>query len=382
MALCCIGMQAKDTVEVWHKAVPMPRQMARPSGYFMYPTPQVNTDKKTGKTSAEWMSTENNSWHENIGPVKKVPTVADIRDIFPDMPSAPRNLPQSKYSAVMWQLEEGTDETVLHCYLKMPADEVTNIWLANQETVILDKETGTIYQSRRTVPAECYDKVFSVKAETGTILDFQIFFPKLAEDTREIAIYGVPAWYMRGLDVTLPSGMSFTGKTQDRVPQFHTPKLVKEAQDYDKNNHQSWSVYTDPHLISPVKDGTYALWLTDSATYLAEACEMNWKREYFGRGGNSVLIDSNGHQYKHKTVLNYPDDNIFWMEGYAGDYFTVVQVFEPLPLFIDKVTFVVPEGEPFSAWGANWSGKVLELDVQQLRNNQKLFEYKPRKVVK
>ena len=37
--------------------------------------------------------------------------------------------------------EEG-DETVLHCYLWMPRDVLTNIWLASEETAILEKETG------------------------------------------------------------------------------------------------------------------------------------------------------------------------------------------------------------------------------------------------
>ena len=48
----------------------------------------------------------------------------------------------------------------------------------------------------------------------------------------------------------------------------------------------------------------------------------------------------------------------------------------------ESVTLIVPEGEPFAMWGANWSGKVLSLNIKELRNNQKLFEYHPRVVVK
>ena len=42
---------------------------------------------------------------------------------------------------------------------------------------------------------------------------------------------------------------------------------------------------------------------------------------------------------------------------------------------------VVPEGEPFAMWGASWSGQVVSLNIKELRENQKLFEYHPRKVV-
>ena len=56
-------------------------------------------------------------------------------------------------------------------------------------------------------------------------------------------------------------------------------------------------------------------------------------------------------------------------------------VFDPLPVELTKVTYIVPEGEPFNAWGANWSGCVLSLDIRQLRDNQQLFNYQPRIIV-
>ena len=75
-------------------------------------------------------------------------------------------------------------------------------------------------------------------------------------------------------------------------------------------------------------------------------------------------------------------DELFFMKGMAGDYVAYVLVFDPLPLDVSNVTYIEPAGEPFSAWGANWSGCVLPLNVQLLRDNQKLFEYQPRKIVK
>ena len=70
------------------------------------------------------------------------------------------------------------------------------------------------------------------------------------------------------------------------------------------------------------------------------------------------------------------------MKGNAGDYVAYVIVFDPLPLDVTDITYIVPEGEPFSAWGANWSGCVLPLNVRQLRDNQKLFNYYPRIIIR
>ena len=57
--------------------------------------------------------------------------------------------------------------------------------------------------------------------------------------------------------------------------------------------------------------------------------------------------------------------------------------FDPLPLDVSTITYVEPDGEPFNAWGANWTGSVKpDISVQELRDNQRLFEYYPRVVVK
>ena len=126
-----------------------------------------------------------------------------------------------------------------------------------------------------------------------------------------------------------------------------------------------------------------ALWRTPETTFLAIATEQNWLREYYGRGGNTVLLDERGHQYKCKGVMGYPNNDMFWVEGYSGDYFAIVLMFEPLPLNVGTLTYISPEGEPFEMWGADWEGEVIpNLEVSQLRKNQKLFDYRPRVVVK
>ena len=375
MAIACLTTQAQTkNVKV----------LAKCRNVFFTSYPEVTVDDKTRKKTMVWHDTENNSWHENMGFVKNVPTTTiDIETYFPQFSGVNEGRP---LSPIVWQLTEENDETVLHCYFRMPADIVENFWLCSDECVILDKETGTIYQSRRCVP-DCYGKVFSIKKKEGTVLDFQIFFPKLPETTKEICIYGVPNWYMQGQDVYLDYKLFMRDleaniRYFDEMMPIHKAHLVSEAVNYDKDNHKSWAVYNDAHLIKPVKKGTYAIWRTEEATYLAEACEMNWMREYFGRGGDNILIDQSGHQYKCKEVLGYPNDKLFWVEGYSGDYFAIVMVFEPIPLYLENITYIEPEGEPFAMWGANWEGKVLSFNIKELLDNQKLFKYHPRVVVK
>ena len=169
LTIVCLSIQAQTT---WHQAKPMQTQtkkqdvkqnvkfLAKCDAYFMAAVPEATIDKKTKKKTVVWKDTENNSWHEDMGFVKNVPTIDDLESIFPNF-----HMPEGQpYLPVVWQLTEENDETVLHCYFRMPADIVKNMWLCSDECVILDKETGTIYQSRRTNP-DCYGKVFSVKAK-------------------------------------------------------------------------------------------------------------------------------------------------------------------------------------------------------------------------
>ena len=377
MAVACLTMQAqkKDVIV-----------LASSSGYWV-PKPSVTTDEKTKMTIAFWPRTEKDDWFEPSGLwVENVPTIEKDEEQFSDMAFEEAEIQDVLYTPMPWRLTEENGETVLHCYFQMPADIVDNFWLTDEEGCLLDKETGISYRARRTEP-DCYYKRFGIKGKKGSVLDFKIFFPKLPATTKEIAIYGVPNWRLRGQNVKLnrqPSGLVFHGTANyyDNVPEFHHPTQIVEAKNYDKDNFYTWSEYTDAHLIKPIPEGTMAMWLTPEATYVAVSTELNWHREYFGRGGNNFLIDNSGHQYKCKGVLDYPDDTLFWVQGYSGDYFAIVLIFEPLPLNLDTITYIVPEGEPFKANFANWSGEVkANLSIRELRDNQKLFKYFPRQIV-
>lgn len=347
--------------------------------------PEVKTDMQTNKTTVAWYQT-NMAWIKDYCVVENVATEKDILKIFPEI----INMPQDEHSYVpmSWRLTSENNETVMHCYFQMPADEVTDMWLASEETCIVDQKTGAQYRIRRTEP-DTYRKHFTVKAKKGDVIDLKVFFAPLAETTKEVRIYGLPNWGMMGAPVTVRQQVFGIWKPldYDTIPQLRKPVVEKEhmSEDkpYDKQNWNTWKVMTDAHLIKPLKDETMAIWCTPEATYLAIGYEQNWTTEYWSFGHDIKLLDNARRQYKIREAHGLPLDELFFMRGNAGDYVAYMLVFDPLPLDVSTITYIEPAGEPFNAWGADWTGCVKpNLSIQQLRENQKLFNYYPRIVVK
>ena len=278
------------------------------------------------------------------------------------------------FSGRHYELRNEGEHTVLHLYIYAPADTMKNFWLASDETAIVDLKTGKNYRAIRTVP-DCFGKYFTFKCKRGTLLDFQIYFPKLPRSTTEIAIYGVPYLDMNGERLTL-NQKNKKRPLYDDKPQYHAPKLAKEeSKEYDSMMERSWAVYNDVHLIKPVEEGTMALWRTPDATYVAYAYEQNWTREQFGSSHDLRLIDDHHFAYKVKDVLEFPADHNFWIEGYSGDCVAIIYVFEPISTDIEEVYFKIGKY-------ANPKAKIRVFSIEELRDNQALFEYKERQIVK
>ena len=376
LALFCINLQAQAEEVELVKCGPYIQSI---------PTPGL---KK--KATLYWPSTENGWIKDSIQFNKVAVENGFFTNLFKES-YVKEYADKEDMTVLAWRLTDNGSETVLHCYFPMKTDQVSNLWLASSETSIVDRETGVQYRAKRTEP-DCMRKHFAVKGKAGEVLDLQIFFPRLPEEVRKISIYGVPNWYLRGTNIYTISRSTATCEGHchhheevhyDTIPQYHKPHLVKEAANYDRNNHETWAVYNDAHLIRPTNEGKIAMWLTPEATYMAVSHEQNWNREYFGERADQVLIDSKGHQYRLLEVEGLPVGSLFWIEGQSGDFNATLLKFEPLPLNLKEITYFDPEGTKFDMWGASWSGQLLpNLKIEEMRANQALFQFQPRQEVK
>lgn len=334
------------------------------------------------QNTATWYPTENREPKDRTRSLIK--NITTKEGLEKDFPAIAQNS-KSDIVPLCWQLTAEEEQTVMHCYFRMPADTVLNLWLASEETAITDLETGIQYRAKGATEG-CWAETFDVQAKAGSVLDFQIYFPPLPGGIGTVAIYGIPVWGMRGQYIAIENTEAEepNAKEYDKAPAFHEPRLVKPAHDYDKDNSDTWAVYKDVHLIKPQDDGMMALWRTPDATYLAIAREQNWMREYYGLEKGDVIIDEEtGQQYKLHSAHGLPVGQIFWIDGYSGDFWAVLLEFEPLPPDVKNITYISPDGEPLNAWGANWEGTVkTHLNVESLRSNQPLFEYNERVIVK
>lgn len=285
---------------------------------------------------------------------------------------------------LFWELKEEEEQTVLHCYFPMPAHPVKRLWLGGEETYIVDEETGVHYKPREVKP-DVMQKYFTVKAPKDSLIDFTITFPPLPESTRYISITGVPNWglYDSGEKIRI-SRKDLGSVGYDQKPNIRIPQLIRPEQGYNKDNADTWACYNKVHTIKPLENQkTFALWRTPETTYLAIPHNQTWTRKYYRYNDTAFLLDDNtGNRYKLKGIQGVPMNKLFWVEECAGDWFALVLEFEPIPQDVTHISYIEPSGEPFNAWGANWTGEqVRDMKVETLRENQKLFEYIERKIV-
>lgn len=333
-------------------------------------------------TSVRWPNNEKDSWMKDTCWVKAPVISTKYYDsLFPGMRDGIINITNSNLVVINWMLTIENDETVMHCFFTMPADTVTNLFLAMEETAIVDLRTGVNYRIRRTEP-ECLRKHIGVTAKKGDVLDFRIYFPKLPETTKIVSIYTVPLWSQYGGVEHLLTRENKAQKEYDEVPNIISPTFVSKSEEkYNKDNWDTWRHYKDAHLIKPLREGTMALWNTPDATYIAVAHEQNSMGEYYAINSGTMLIDNRGNRYKLKRFGggNLPMDELFWIDGYSGDFLTFLMEFEPMPPSVTSFSYVVPDLEPFYVMFANSKGGIRSnLNVNELRANQSLFEYNPR----
>lgn len=285
-----------------------------------------------------------------------------------------------------WKIVREKKQTVLHCYFVVPYDATKEIWLGGDEAYIVDPKTGTRYKARGTDDPRMWGKTFGIKAPAHSVVEFRVYFPPLPKDVNVIEIYGVQKWEFRGVRKIWIGKAGRANLYDKKVPEFHIPQLVEaEKPNYNPDDMDTYAVYNNIHLVQPMKEKTMAIWLTPEATYLAITAVQDWTREYFSFQKSIVLISESipSKSFKLRRVLGLPTDRQFFIEGIVGDHQAFIMEFEPLPLDVTSITYYEPEGEPFKAWHANWDETLIpNLNISELRANQKLFKYYKRKIKK
>ena len=354
------------------------------SSIHMYAPPTV-WDEELQDSVIEWRKTAN----KYRGDVKTVKT-EDLNfagrhtQPYQKISEALENIKsRNDVIGLFWELKEEDNQTVLHCYFTMPAHPVKRMWLGGEETYIVDEETGVHYKPRVTTP-DVMQQYFTVQAPKDSLIDFTITFPPLPESTQYISITGVPNWGLYDSDERIKiNRRGLENVEYDQKPNIRVPQLKQPEKNYNKDDADTWAYYHKVHTIKPLENQkTFALWRTPEATYLAKPHNQTWTREYYGYDDTTFLLDDNGNQYKIKGIQGIPMNHLFWVEECAGDWFALVLEFEPIPLDVTQISYISLDGEPFNAWGANWKGtQIRNMDVETLRQNQKLFEYVERKIV-
>ena len=134
MAAMTVTMQAQTVTEkvtVLHK-----------SRVLWMPYSEPITDSTTGLSTVKWRNTENK--HVSGRDDQWAPSVITVSSpLCSESLGIITNMNNQAIAPQTWVLTEEAGETVLHCYMKMPSDIVTNFWLASEETAIVDRETST-----------------------------------------------------------------------------------------------------------------------------------------------------------------------------------------------------------------------------------------------
>ena len=172
MALFCANAVAQQPAEIVLKD-----KIHTFSGQFY--------EKKINKQTIWTMPNTENSWIKDTVILYDYPTV-NSDSLYRNQKSVLYFNKKRTFLLLKNKLVNQGDETVLHCYFPMSADYVENLWLASDETAIVDMETGIQYRAKRTFPDGCMRKHISIKAQNKADGDVITWFLKFSSLTNLI----------------------------------------------------------------------------------------------------------------------------------------------------------------------------------------------------
>lgn len=180
-------------------------------------------------------------------------------------------------------------------------------------------------------------------------------------------------------------------KYDEKAPEYHLPRLEREAHDYNPDDKSTYAVYTDVHTVAdPNKaqpkvfssnNGTlYAIWCTRGATYLAQFFYTQNAKNYYISNTNGFLEDCDtGKRYRQTDNRSFPmGGEHFWVHTLGMEWFCFMEVYEPLPETCTKINIgdqrLTPEG---------WEPRIYtsNVEVAKLQANQHIAKYQKAVVV-
>lgn len=164
---------------------------------------------------------------------------------------------------------------------------------------------------------------------------------------------------------------------------LHMPHLLQPAKDYDSSQMSTFSVWDEPHWVydpaAEYQRDKVALWCTKEKTYLATVYQLRWNRHYFQMKDNCYIRDcaTDKRYYIVGSVLGYPMNETFFIDGIPGAWICFVYEFPPLPATCTSIDIIEPgttdvvENAP--GWGGNLN--IKDVAVSKLQRQQFIIQY-------
>ncbi|MCH5179033.1 MAG: hypothetical protein J1F13_05050 [Prevotellaceae bacterium] len=161
---------------------------------------------------------------------------------------------------------------------------------------------------------------------------------------------------------------------------FVEPTLVKEEDNYDSYDYNTWACYKPVFYVMPPEPmnsraDKYAFWCTPEFTYVVEMNRLHWDKMYFQSTSTSYIRDvKTGKKYYPNRHIGAPLDHSYWVEGKAGKWVASVYIFPPLPptcTVVDIGDDKTLETVPGTTGWAN-PPVIKNVRVSDLQANQKM----------
>ena len=282
--------------------------------------------------------------------------------------------------AGMFSLEIHDSCSYLGFNIRIPEDEF-RIYLGDDDTFIMDLETGTRYKVRSARYGCKLGVTNVIKGMKDQWAHFQLVFPRLPRSVTRVMLYGLPAIELNGeysfevkdmepVVSEKESGMypelydSPLAEYDREAPSIRRPRVVRGDNNFSLSDTSTWAVYADLQRVHPLghedmERHSIALWCLKDTTYVTQIVELKEKRTPFQYGFQDCIIlctdsvdigDLNDQGFRLEHGLrpyevmpcNADKPRKFFIEGMPGDFVMFVFKFPALKLGTDNLEIITP----------------------------------------